>query len=140
MRLRLAAIALTIVGACLVTASATEAAPERRAAATPVPVAGPRTATTATPAPRILPFARKLTGARRAPKPSRTTVKIEEGYDGCDHAYGDRGQCVPWRFPARARSGCAWLKAHGFAALAVHGRDRHRLDANRDGIACGPDD
>ncbi|MFE1441044.1 galactose oxidase-like domain-containing protein [Streptomyces sp. NPDC058739] len=69
-------------------------------------------------------------------------VTMPKGYDGCDHSYGTISQCVPWKFPAVPRGDrCAWLKKNGYGtALAVHGRDRHRLDRNGDGIACGRGD
>jgi hypothetical protein len=95
----------------------------------------------AAPAPHVQPFARQLPASRVQPKKTKAAkVVIKEGFDGCDHAYGNRVQCVPWRFPAGVQSRCAWLAEHGFAALPVHGRDRHQLDRNRDGIACGPGD
>ncbi|KWX00186.1 hypothetical protein TH66_14935 [Carbonactinospora thermoautotrophica] len=93
-----------------------------------------------TAAPHIQPFAQRLTGQRKHPAPKRTRVSLPPGYDGCDRAYGEPGQCVPWRFPTGVADRCAWLRAHGFDPLPVHGRDRHRLDTNRDGIACGPGD
>ncbi|GAA3137127.1 galactose oxidase early set domain-containing protein [Streptomyces echinatus] len=68
-------------------------------------------------------------------------VKMAEGYDGCDHAYGRINQCVPWTFPKTKQADrCAWLLAKGFGRLEVHGRDRHHLDRNKDGIACGKGD
>ena len=60
--------------------------------------------------------------------------------DGCDHSYGEPNQCVPVRFPPGVTDGCGWLRAHGFGPLAVRGPDRLGLDANRDGVACGPGD
>lgn len=100
---------------------------------------GPTPATKAA-APHVVPFATTLTAPRRKPAPRQVRVPVKEGYDGCDHAYGDRDQCVPWRFPPGTAAGCTWLRAHGFGPLAVHKRDRHRLDTNRDGTACGPGD
>jgi hypothetical protein len=69
-------------------------------------------------------------------------TKMPQGYDGCDHSYGTISQCVPWKFPAMPQAErCTWLKDKGYGTkLAVHGRDRHRLDRNRDGIACGKGD
>lgn len=88
--------------------------------------------------PHVLPFAAQVTGPPVAVMENRPArVPIAEGSDGCDHAYGDLGQCVPWRFPAGVRDGCDWLRAHGFGSLTVHGRDRHRLDTDADGVACG---
>lgn len=68
-------------------------------------------------------------------------VKMAAGFDGCDHAYGRIGQCVPWTFPKMPRADrCAWLLDRGYGRLEVHGRDRHRLDRDKDGIACGKGD
>lgn len=103
-----------------------------------------------TPAPHILPFAQlpatppatsALPEAAALPESAVPhvpgNVPIPEGSDGCDHAYGDRSQCVPWRFPPGVTDRCGWLRAHGFGALSVTGRDRHQIDTNHDGIACG---
>ncbi len=64
--------------------------------------------------------------------------------DGCDHAYGVINQCVPRSFPADVpatpAARCGWLLAHGMQALPVHARDDLGLDANHDGVACGPGD
>jgi hypothetical protein len=62
------------------------------------------------------------------------------GVDGCDHGYGEVTQCVPWQFPPGVTDGCAWLLDRGYGPLEVHGDDRHNLDPNDDGIACGPGD
>lgn len=36
---------------------------------------------------------------------------------------------------------CEWLKTHGFKPLEITGgRDRHGLDRNSDGTACGDGD
>ena len=68
-------------------------------------------------------------------------IEIAEGTDGCDHAYGDPNMCVPWQFPAGVTDKCGWLRTHGFKPLAITGgRDRHGLDRNGDGIACGAGD
>ncbi len=78
---------------------------------------------------------------RRQPSPTGG-VRIAEGTDGCDHAYGDRDVCVPWRFPVR-RDRQVRLAAsdHGFESLKITGgRDRHGLDRNGDGTACGSGD
>ncbi|MET7902471.1 galactose oxidase early set domain-containing protein [Streptomyces sp. NPDC005355] len=81
-----------------------------------------------------------------APKPKKQrrarAVTLAEGYDGCDHTYGTGDQCVPWRFPRGVAKAdrCAWLLARGYGAMKTHGRDRHRLDRNRDGTACGRGD
>ncbi|MGW1798496.1 galactose oxidase-like domain-containing protein [Streptomyces sp. NPDC001984] len=90
----------------------------------------------------VHPFADDLgTAQQEQTKPAKKGVKVAEGYDGCDHTYGEINQCVPWTFPAMARAKrCDWLSEHGFGPLAVHGRDRHRLDTNQDGTACGRGD
>ncbi len=68
-------------------------------------------------------------------------VKMAEGYDGCDHAYGEISQCVPWSFPKMPRAErCTWLLDKGYGRMKVHGRDRHHLDRDKDGIACGKGD
>lgn len=107
------------------------------AQAPPAPNVAPRATT---PAPHVAPFAQD---PGRPPKPALTSaspVPFPEGADGCDHAYGQRGQCVPWQFPSHTGDACAWLRSHGFGPLAVHGRDRHELDRDGDGVACGPRD
>ncbi|MDH6109390.1 hypothetical protein P3T36_000162 [Kitasatospora sp. MAP12-15] len=94
------------------------------------------------PAPHIMDFAQGLpVQARQQARPAAgTPVRIQAGADGCDHAYGDISVCVPWTLPADAGTapgdGCRWLLAHGYPALAVHGRDRLHLDTNHDGTAC----
>ncbi|RKT57980.1 hypothetical protein [Saccharothrix australiensis] len=64
----------------------------------------------------------------------------------CDNAYVTDGVCVPWLFPpglfppglGRA---CEWLRDQGVTRIEVRGHDRHRLDRDRDGLACEvPDD
>jgi hypothetical protein len=60
--------------------------------------------------------------------------------DGCDHSYGGANQCVPWNFPPGTTDRCFWLRAHGLGNVAVHGRDRHHLDTNSDGVGCGSGD
>jgi hypothetical protein len=48
---------------------------------------------------------------------------------------------VPWQFPAGATDKCAWLRQRGFEPLEITGgRDRHGLDRNGDGTACGVGD
>jgi hypothetical protein len=94
------------------------------------------------PPPYVQPFAQQPGVEPRAPLPSPTAgVQIAEGTDGCDHAYGDRDVCVPWQFPAGVSDKCGWLKEHGFEPLKITGgRDRHGLDRNNDGTACGAGD
>ncbi|MGN9910428.1 hypothetical protein ACTMTJ_23005 [Phytohabitans sp. LJ34] len=94
------------------------------------------------PPPYVQPFAEQPGAKPRAPQPSPTAgVDIAEGTDGCDHAYGDRDVCVPWEFPAGVSDKCAWLRERGFEPLKITGgRDRHGLDRNGDGTACGAGD
>ncbi|BCB81983.1 hypothetical protein GCM10022251_52370 [Phytohabitans flavus] len=90
--------------------------------------------------PRIHEFADKP-GTPERPLPSPTApIEIEEGNEGCDYSYGDRTICVPWEFPDGVTDGCAWLRERGYKPLKVNGRDRHKLDRNGDGIACGDGD
>lgn len=90
--------------------------------------------------PRIHQFADQP-GAPERPLPSPTApIEIEEGNEGCDYAYGDRTVCVPWEFPEGVTDGCAWLRERGYKPLKVNGRDRHNLDRNGDGTACGAGD
>jgi hypothetical protein len=92
-------------------------------------------------APHNVPMARNLTGAviPNAAGPSRVPVPAD--IDGCDHAYGALGQCVPWAVPGGDTvQRCAWLSAHGFTPLTVTGRDRQHLDPDHDKLACAPDD
>ncbi|MEV4617751.1 hypothetical protein AB0J74_03410 [Asanoa sp. NPDC049573] len=94
------------------------------------------------PPPYIHEFADQPNAKPRAVGPSPTAgVTIPEGTDGCDHAYGDRDVCVPWQFPSGVTDKCAWLRDRGFKQLKITGgRDRHGLDRDGDGIACGPND
>jgi len=94
------------------------------------------------PPPYVQPFAQQPGVRPRAPLPSPTAgVDFAEGTDGCDHAYGDRDVCVPWEFPSDVTDKCAWLRERGFEPLPITGgRDRHRLDRNGDGTACGAGD
>jgi hypothetical protein len=91
--------------------------------------------------PYVQPFARRPDSTPRRPRPSPTAgIDLGDGSDGCDHAYGDPGVCVPWRFPDGVADKCEWLRARDYKPLKVNGRDRHGLDRNGDGIACGPGD
>ena len=97
-----------------------------------------------TAAPFVLSFAQQPGVTPQPPVPSPTSMAAKEtSIDGCDHHYGTNPQCVPWTFPAgvaNVADKCAWLAAHGFGPLAVHGEDRQRLDTNLDGVACGTGD
>jgi len=93
-----------------------------------------------TPAPHILNFANKLSGARIKLPTGPTHVAVPWNVDGCDHAYGTANQCVPWTIPGRAANRCHWLAAHGFGKLKVRGTDRLHLDTNGDRMACNKGD
>jgi hypothetical protein len=94
------------------------------------------------PPPYVQPFAAQPGAKPRKPQATSSAgVEIAEGTDGCDHAYGDRDICVPWEFPPGVTDKCAWLRERGFAPLKITGgRDRHSLDRNGDGTACGAGD
>ena len=95
-----------------------------------------------TPPPYVNNFAEQPGVRPNAPLPSPTAdVDVDEGIDGCDHAYGDRSVCVPWVFPDGVTDKCEWLREHDFKPLEITGgRDRHGLDRNGDGTACGSGD
>ena len=115
------------VAATTVTSSASAAVSPRPAPA----------ATTLAPAPFVQNFAAQPGVEPLPAKPSPTaTISIAPNIDGCDHGYGTRTQCVPWTFPPSVTDKCAWLAAQGFESLTVHGKDRHKLDPDRNGIAC----
>ncbi|HXA57629.1 MAG TPA: hypothetical protein VNW94_00550 [Streptosporangiaceae bacterium] len=89
--------------------------------------------------PHVQPFATQLAGARaQGPLPRRPEVPVVPQIDGCDHAYGGIGQCVPWTFPAGVTDRCGWLRAHGLHSLPVRGKDRQHLDPRHTGTACPP--
>jgi hypothetical protein len=91
----------------------------------------------ATPAPFIQNFAAQPGLARQKPKGKPAApVKVAPTIDGCDRNYGTIAQCIPIVFPKGVTDKCGWLTAHGFTALKVMGKDRQRLDRDRDGIAC----
>ncbi|MEJ3750191.1 hypothetical protein WEI85_43895 [Actinomycetes bacterium KLBMP 9797] len=91
--------------------------------------------------PRVHAFAEQPGKAPAGPLPSPTAGQpLSEGIAGCDFAYGDGAICVPWQFPDGVTDKCGWLKERDFEPFPVHGRDRHGLDRNRDGTACGPGD
>ncbi|MDG4824878.1 hypothetical protein O7635_23765 [Asanoa sp. WMMD1127] len=106
------------------------------------PESEPRTGPTGVVPPYVHSFAEQPGTKPRAPEASPTAgVDVAEGTDGCDHAYGDRNVCVPWEFPAGVGDRCGWLRERGFEPLKITGgRDRHGLDRNGDGTACGSGD
>jgi hypothetical protein len=113
----------------------------------PVPSsASPKPSTVDTPAPAVsaAPFVQHFgdaTATPQPPQPSPTApAVVSVNIDGCDHTYGAPTQCVPYQFPPGVTDGCAWLTAHGFGPLAVHGADRLGLDSNHDNVACGAGD
>ncbi|GAA2432758.1 galactose oxidase-like domain-containing protein [Streptomyces macrosporus] len=76
-------------------------------------------------------------------RPRRPARDVEAWVDGCDRSYGDPSQCLPSVFPAEVKGSaakCRWLDGQGWKPFPVHGRDRHRLDTDRDGTACGRGD
>lgn len=90
------------------------------------------------PAPYVQPWAHRLPPAKPKIDKRPKQKPVPANVDGCDHAYGVSGQCVPWdlpRLPA-GQTVCGFLKELGLDRVKVHGRDRHRLDRDRDGIAC----
>jgi hypothetical protein len=93
------------------------------------------------PAPYVQEFGSRSRAPQAGPAASPTAKRTAQtDIDGCDHAYGTTGQCVPWTFPPGVTGRCAWLRAHNFGPLPVHGPDRLGLDTNHDQIACGPGD
>ncbi|MFE5284354.1 hypothetical protein ACFRAQ_05195 [Nocardia sp. NPDC056611] len=110
-------------------------------AALPTSVAEPAPAQPQVPAPHVNEFAQHPAAPAQRPAPPTDKAPVAESVDGCDHAYGTPGQCVPWNFPPRTHDRCAWLRDHGLTSLPLVGkRDRHNLDRNKDGTACGPGD
>ncbi|WP_460366347.1 hypothetical protein [Actinocorallia lasiicapitis] len=68
-----------------------------------------------------------------------STASVPANFDGCDHNYGDTGQCVPWVFPdgiEEYADKCLWLKLNGFRDVKVRGADRQKLDLDGNKIAC----
>ncbi|GIF69149.1 hypothetical protein Ais01nite_71840 [Asanoa ishikariensis] len=124
------------------TTPADESADLGDAGSTPADSGPGPTGPTGAPPPLIHNFADQPAAKPQAAQPSPTGgVRIAEGTDGCDHAYGDRDVCVPWTFPADVTDKCGWLKDRGFESLQIPGkRDRHGLDRNGDGTACGAGD
>ena len=91
--------------------------------------------------PEVQPYATELSGRVHTPRPAPSAPPtVGPGNDGCDHTYGEVGQCVPWDFPAEANTTeerCAWLRELGFEPpIASRGDDRHGLDPDDDGRAC----
>lgn len=110
---------------------------------------GPHPARPGTVRPFVQSFARKPQARPQRPLPKpKKPPELPASIDGCDHGYRmpqQPGLCVPWRFPPGVRARCDWLRGHGYfdpapdgtvARLLVRGRDRHRLDPDRDGEAC----
>jgi hypothetical protein len=68
-------------------------------------------------------------------------VPVPANVDGCDHDYGNTGQCVPWKIEGSTTAArCDWLTAHGFGPLKVHAKDRQHLDTDGNGTACDSGD
>ncbi|MBM2616470.1 hypothetical protein JIG36_12975 [Actinoplanes sp. LDG1-06] len=119
------------------TSAAASPAPEGVAAAATAVTLSARPASSAAPAPFVQTFAAQP-GVKPLPALASPTapVSVPANVDGCDHGYGTRTQCVPWAFPPSVTDKCAWLTAQGFKSLTVHGTDRHKLDPDKNGIAC----
>lgn len=104
---------------------------------------GPTTTTPPPPPPVTTTQARtavpKPTRKPREPERPRKPPPWLEELGGCDDDYRAHGTCVPWQFPLLVDE-CDWLRSHGSAHIEVHGQDRHELDPNLDGIACGDGD
>src|SRR4051794_23006360 len=95
-------------------------------------------------APKVESYATGMSGKKITASPQAagkvSPAIVPPNVDGCDHAYGTPGLCVPWNFPAGAtsyRQKCAWLKKnHNPAPLSVHGADRLQLDPDKNKVAC----
>ncbi|MFI9007017.1 excalibur calcium-binding domain-containing protein [Actinosynnema sp. NPDC053489] len=68
--------------------------------------------------------------------PTTTTSHRPPWHDNCDPSYRTHGPCVPWRFPRGVKRFCQWLHEQGTTRIEVVGPDHHKLDRDRDGIAC----
>jgi hypothetical protein len=79
------------------------------------------------------------TGRTHEPDPAPKLPPWLRDLGGCDDDYQTDGVCVPWLFPLLVDE-CDWLRAHGSVHIEVQGEDRHELDLNLDGIACGDGD
>jgi hypothetical protein len=89
------------------------------------------------PAPHIITqFANGLKGERKAISTQPRPVPLGNDVDGCNHDYGEPGQCVPLHLPPGQHDWCAYLAHHGMAHPKVHGRDSLGLDPRHTGSAC----
>lgn len=92
--------------------------------------------------PTVKPYASALTGREYKVNPTRTQPaknQLPPYATGCDYDYGKAPQCVPWVFPPEVETvqdRCDWLADQGFKTIAARGKDRHGLDADKNGIAC----
>jgi hypothetical protein len=91
--------------------------------------------------PTVKPYASKLSGPTIAPNPARaeSPVPVPAHADGCDHRYGTINDCVPWNFPPEYQTyerKCAYLANHDYQGVAVRPPDRHKIDPNKNGVAC----
>ncbi|MCS7483092.1 hypothetical protein ACFFQW_43840 [Umezawaea endophytica] len=109
---------------------------------------GPTTTPPPAPAPPPPPVESTQTRTAERTPPSSPTKRTDpprhlppwlEDLGGCDDDYDTDGVCVPWLLPILADQ-CDWLHEHGSRHIEVHGEDRHALDHNQDGIACGTGD
>ncbi|MGY4967415.1 galactose oxidase-like domain-containing protein [Streptomyces sp. 900105245] len=87
-----------------------------------------------------------LAGDTLVPWEGRKSVRVNSEVSGCDYHYGTAGTCVPITFPSGVSASgpdrCEWLRMHGYKSLKSNSRrlDPLGLDANHDGLACGPED
>jgi hypothetical protein len=126
------------LGACVVLAAVSVFTGTRVASPPPAPtLAVSQAELHAAPAPLVDNFDTSLTGARVKAYKHAYAVPVPWNVDGCDHDYGQPGQCVPWKIPASTpQAACAWLKSNGFGPLKVHGRNRQNLPGNAQGYVC----
>ncbi|XVS64154.1 excalibur calcium-binding domain-containing protein [Actinosynnema sp. CA-299493] len=101
----------------------------------PVPPITSATIVTTVPAVAVTTTSEQLPPQVGTPAPSATSTRPSWG-DNCDFSYVTDGACVPWRFPRGVSQPCEWLYEQGVRRIEVVGWDRHRLDRDRDGIAC----
>jgi hypothetical protein len=88
------------------------------------------------PSPFVQRFADQRGVKAQGPKKKTGPVKVAATVDGCDRNYGTEAQCIPLVFPGKVADRCAWLRDHGFQEIKVAARDRQKLDADGNGVAC----
>jgi hypothetical protein len=91
----------------------------------------------AAPAPHIITqFANGLKGAHKVLPRVPVPVPLGNDIDGCNHDYGEPGQCVPRHLPPGQTNWCSYLASHRLAHVKVHGRDSLGLDPGHIGLTC----